>query len=43
MADIARIYIGIGSGCGVNPGDKEIKQAIQQWVKNKDNDSSKLS
>lgn len=30
MADIARIYIGIGNGCGMNPTQKEITQKMKE-------------
>lgn len=33
MADIARIYIGIGDGCGMNPCQKEIITNIKKRLK----------
>jgi len=32
MADIARIYIGIGDGCGMNPTKKEIMARMKQYA-----------
>jgi hypothetical protein len=33
MADIAKIYIGIGDGCGMNPTQKQIVNQMQKWAK----------
>ena len=32
MADIARIYIGIGDGCGMNPTQKVIRQRMREFA-----------
>lgn len=32
MADIARIYIGIGQGCCHNPTTDEVMNKMRQWV-----------
>lgn len=33
MADITRIYIGIGDGCGMNPSQKEIMSKMKLYAK----------
>jgi hypothetical protein len=34
MADIAKIYIGIGDGCGMNPSQREIVSKMKQNFNN---------